>query len=347
MSDSTTLHWQNLPASALSGDLAASWDALNTARGDLPFLAAYFIVAALQKFGSGQERLLVAHDDQEPVAMLVLRQKRFFEWETFQPSQLPLGAWVARKEIPLIEVAGSCQRNLSGLCLLFGITQIDPLLAPRPADTDNSLSTDYIDTAWVEIEGDFTAYWNARGKNLRKNMKKQRAKLAADGITLSLRRLTNTAEMADAVAHYGMLESNGWKAEQGTAVHRDNTQGRFYTVMLENACLKGDGLIYEYNFGDKTVAMNLCLIHNDTLIVLKTTYDETINKEFSPAFLLRQETLRLLFSEHRIKRMEFFGKVKEWHTRWTDKQRTIYHLTVFRWGWLKKLLFFKKFYHLK
>jgi hypothetical protein len=34
------LRWQNLPASALGGDLAVSWDVLNAARGDLPFLSA-------------------------------------------------------------------------------------------------------------------------------------------------------------------------------------------------------------------------------------------------------------------------------------------------------------------
>lgn len=332
------LRWQNLPASALSGDLAASWDALNAERGDLPFLAAYCIVAALKEFGDGQERLLLAHDAQGPAAILVLRQKRFFEWETFQPSQLPLGAWVARKEIPLVEVARSCQRHLPGLCLLLGITQIDPLLALRTPDADSSLSTDYIDTAWVEIEGDFAAYWNARGKNLRQNMKKQRAKLAAEGVVTSVRCLTNAADIAEAIVHYGDLESSGWKAQQGTAIHRDNAQGRFYTAILERACHQGEGLAYEYAFNGKVVVVELCLRRGATLVVLKTTYDESI-KAFSPAFLLRQEELEQLFAEHRIQRMEFFGKVMEWHTRWTDQQRMIYHLTVFRWGWLKKLRF--------
>ncbi|MCC8998086.1 MAG: GNAT family N-acetyltransferase [Candidatus Contendobacter sp.] len=336
MSDFVPLHWQNLPASALSGDLAASWDALNTARGDLPFLAAYCIVAALKEFGDGQERLLLAHDAQGPAAMLVLRQKRFFEWETFQPSQLPLGAWVARKEIPLVEVARSGQRHLPGLCLLFGITQIDPLLALRTPDTDNSLSTDYIDTAWVEIEGDFAAYWNARGKNLRQNMKKQRAKLAAEGIATSVRCLTNAADIAEAIGHYGELESSGWKAQQGTAIHRDNAQGRFYTAILERACQQSEGLVYEYAFDGKVVVVELCLRRGATLVVLKTTYDESI-KVFSPAFLLRQEELEQLFAERRIQRVEFFGKVMEWHTRWTENNRTLYHLTVFRWAWLKAL----------
>lgn len=330
------LRWQNLPASALDGDLAAAWDALNADRGDLPFLSAYVMIPALKHFGSGKERLLVGHDAQGPATMLILQQKRFFEWNTFQPSQIPLGAWVARKDLSLLEITRDCQRNLPGPCLILGITQIDPLLAARDRDAGDSLSTDYIDTAWVEIGGDFATYWNLRSKNLKKNMKRQRVKLGVEGISTSTRCLTNTTEMADAVTRYGSMESAGWKGQQGTAVHRDNAQGRFYTTILGQACLQGEGQVYEYALNDRVVAMNLCLRRGDTLVVLKTAYEEAI-QSLSPAFLLRQEQLEHLFGEGRIKRMEFFGKVMEWHTRWTDKRRTIYHLTVFRWGIIKKL----------
>ncbi|HRF44119.1 MAG TPA: GNAT family N-acetyltransferase [Candidatus Competibacteraceae bacterium] len=330
------LRWQNLPASALDGDLAASWDALNADRGDLPFLSAYVMVPALKEFGHGQERLLVGSDAQGPAAMLILWQKRFFEWQTFQPSQIPLGAWVARKELSLLEITRSVQRSLPGPCLMLGVTQVDPLLAARDADTGDSLSTDYIDTAWVDVAGDFAGYWSGRGKNLRQNMKKQRNKLVAEGIATTFRCLAKSEEMADAIACYGALESAGWKAQQGTAIHPDNAQGRFYTAVLEQACARNEGWVYEYAFNDKSVAVNLCVRRGETLVIFKTTYDETI-KTFSPAFLLLQEALERLFAEGRIRRVEFFGKVMEWHTRWTEKSRTLYHLTVFRWGWLKRL----------
>jgi hypothetical protein len=166
-------------------------------------------------------------------AMLILWRKRFFEWQTFQPSQIPLGAWVVRKELPLLDVARSVQRSLPGLCLIFGVTQI-------------------------------------------------------------------------------------------------------YTAILAQACSRHEGLVYTYAFNDQPVAVNLCVQRGATLIILKTTYDETI-KTFSPAFLLLQEALEPLFTEQHIRRMEFFGKVMEWHTRWTDNSRTLYHLTVFRWGGLKAL----------
>lgn len=330
------LHWQNLPASALSGELAYCWDYLNASRGDLPFLAAYAILTALNAFGCGRERLLFAQDAQGPAAMLILWRKRFFEWQTFQPSQIPLGAWVARKELSLLDVARSCQRSLPGVCLIIGVTQIDPLLEPRDRDTNDSLSTDYIDTAWVNIEGNYVDYWSSRGKNLRQNMKKQRNKLAAEGIATTLRYLTKSEDMANAVSSYGSLESAGWKAKQGTAIHRNNVQGCFYTAILEKACAQHEGLVCEYAFNDQLIAINLCMLRGETLIILKTTYDEKI-KMFSSAFLLMQEMLEQLFAERRIRRVEFFGKIMEWHTRWTENSRTLYHMTVFRWKWVKRM----------
>ncbi len=55
-----------------------------------------------------------------------------------------------------------------------------------------------------------------------------------------------------------------------------------------------------------------------------------------PAFLMREDAFRGLFAAGRIKRIEFFGKLMEWHTRWTDNARTLYHVNYFRWGWLRR-----------
>lgn len=48
--------------------------------------------------------------------------------------------------------------------------------------------------------------------------------------------VTDPAGVAAALADYGALESAGWKAGTGTAIHPDNAQGRFYRRMLEAFC---------------------------------------------------------------------------------------------------------------
>jgi CelD/BcsL family acetyltransferase involved in cellulose biosynthesis len=332
------IRWKNLAASALAQDaqLLQAWDQLNAERGSLPFLASDATVSALSILGDGTERLLVGTVDATVVAMFLLSPQGKLQWRTFQPSQVPLGAWVAKAELELLSLARSLLRGPLGFCLGLSITQVDPLVASRAADASDTQTLDYIDTGWIDIEGTFDEYWAARGKNLRQNMRKQRVKLAADGVTLTMQVLRNHADMAPAIAGYGKLESAGWKAQSGTAIHPDNAQGRFYRELLEHASLRGEAAVYQYMFDDRVVAMNLCLLSQGTLVVLKTTYDESI-KTLSPAFLLREEELQDIYRQGQIKRMEYFGKVMDWHTKLTDKKRTVYHLTAYRWPFIKKL----------
>lgn len=332
------LRWQNLAAGALRDDagLSAQWNRLNAQRGDLPFLGAEALGIALEVFGTGRERLLVGHQEDTVAAMLLLVPDGGLRWRTFQPSQIPLGAWVASPGLSADEVARSLVKGPLGLCLAVSLTQVDPLFAPRGADTAACAHADYIDTGWVELEGSFEQYWAARGKNLRQNMRKQRNKLAAEGIATSMRVWTQPEQMAPALARYGALESAGWKAAHGTAIGADNDQGRFYRALFESAAQRGEAIVYEYLFDERSVAINLCLRRGDVLVVLKTTYDESI-KLFSPAFLLREEELQTLFAEGSIRRIEYYGRLMDWHTKLTDRKRTLYHLTAYRWPIVKRL----------
>lgn len=332
------IHWQNLPASTLwsTPELLSEWDRLNTERADLPFMTATAVSNALKVFGAGTERLLVGREAGAVSAMLLVVSSGFLQWRTFQPSQLPLGTWVAIKELTPTAIARSLVRGPLGLCLGFSMTQVDPLLAQRDDDQTDTKHMDYIDTGWIDILGTFDDYWAARGKNLRQNMRKQRNKLATEGTLIQMRILTAPEDMAGAIARYGVLESSGWKASEGTAIHPDNPQGQFYIHLLQNAAKHGEAAVYEYFFNDKTVALNLCVRRSDTLVVLKTTYDESI-KNYSPAFLLSEDTLGDIFGQGTIKRLEYYGRMMEWHTRWTSSKRTLYHLTCYRWPWLKNL----------
>lgn len=338
MSTKLQIRWENFAASALQPNvkLSQDWDRLNAERRNLPFMTSDAIRSALNILGDSTERLLVGYADTNVVAMFLLTPQGKFQWRTFQPSQVPLGAWVARADLDLMSLTRSLVRGPLGFCLALSITQVDPLVASRAEDTPDTQTLDYIDTGWIDIEGTFEDYWAARGKNLRQNMRKQRVKLAADGVKLTMQVLREHADMAPAIANYGKLESAGWKAQSGTAIHPDNAQGRFYRELLEHASLRGEAAVYQYLFDDRVVAMNLCLLSQGTLVVLKTTYDESI-KTLSPAFLLREEELQDIYREGQIKRMEYFGKVMDWHTKLSDKKRTVYHLTAYRWPFVRKL----------
>ncbi|MBB3193501.1 GNAT family N-acetyltransferase [Roseateles terrae] len=308
--------------------------------GGLPFLESAFLQPLLAAFGTGHELLALRGPVQAPTAAALLTKGGRGQWTTFQPSQLPLGAWLSESGAALEPLAAELARALPGLTLAVGLTQLDSLYHPRPADTARWRGQDYIDTAWVDIDGPFEAYWEARGKNLRQNIRKQQKKLEASGIQTRLECLTHPDDVAPALAHYGRLEASGWKGNEGTAIAPGHPQYAFYLRMLQNFCRLGRARLYQYRFNDEVVAMDLCILGGDCIVILKTAYDEA-HKAVSPSTLMRQQQFEEMFSEAAaggpVRRIEFYGKVMEWHTRWTAEARSVYHGTCYRWGWVQSL----------
>lgn len=315
---------------------AAGWDALQCATTNTPFLESLFLRPLLEEFGSGREVLAVHRSDGEIDAATILHPVGRGMWETFQPSQLPLGPWVAMAGIDLAQRMRSLLAALPGFGLGLGLTQLDPRLQPRPAERRDLRLLDYVSTSYIDISGTFETYWEGRGKNLRQNSRKQRNKLQAEGIEPRLECVVGTDHVATALRDYGQLESVGWKAGTGTAIHPDNAQGRFYRRMLENFYAAGRGRIYRYHFGEKVVSMDLCIDNGPLVVVLKTAYDESY-RAVSPSTLMRQDEFKNWWDEGRYGRIEFYGKTMEWHTRWTEAERGLYHATVYRWPVLRSL----------
>lgn len=332
------MNWELHPAKRFD-ELAPRWNELAARSLSLaPFLHADFFAAALRIFGSGRELVAFGRtSDGAEVAAIVCRD-RAGVWRTFQPSQIPLGAWVAtRSDIQWDRAVTALLRRLPGLPLRFGVTQQDPALVDRPSGP-RAGSIDYIDTAWVDVHGPFEQYWEARGKNLRQNMRKQRRRLGEMGIDPVLRVRTDPSDIADGVAAYGRLESRGWKAAHGTAVAPDNEQARFYTEALTALARRGEAAVYELWLDDRHVASDITIRSAQTLVILKTTYDETVDRQFSPALLLREQYFPQLFNSRQVQRIEFYGRLMPWHLQWSSGQRTLFHVNVDRMPGLSRLL---------
>ena len=330
------MKWHTLPAARFP-ECAERWTTLH-ARGPASVLLAHDFVAPLvAQFAPPDALLAWCEQDGVTLAIAVLRRSGRGAWSTLQPAQAPLGLWLQDPQAPLAPLLEGLLRALPGLPLVLGLTQLDPQLQPRPESGPQLRTLDYIATARVTLGGGFEAYWNARGKNLRSNLRKQRARLERDGIAARLEVVRDPAAMAEAVAQYGQLESAGWKAGQGTAVHADNAQGRCYRALFETLAARGAASVCRYWFDERLVAMDLCVQDDDAIVVLKTAYDESVDGGLSPALLMREEATRRLFGEACLARIEFYGRVMEWHLRWTDEVRTMYHINYYRWPALRRL----------
>jgi CelD/BcsL family acetyltransferase involved in cellulose biosynthesis len=301
------------------------WDNLNRRNANTPLLSSNFVAPLIKYFANGREKLVIHGNPEQPDAMTILTKPKFAVWETLQPSQAPLGLWIQDQKIPTANLLSELRKKLPFPTLLVGVTQQDPDLLLRPENQKGLSTLNYIQTARVTICGTFAEYWGQRGKNLRQNLNRQRNRLQREGVKATLKTLTETESIESAIQEYGKLESVGWKNAGGTAINIDNTQGKFYLDMLSNFSKIKNTLIFQYYYDQKLVATDLCIKDQQSLIILKTTYDETITTS-SPAMLMRQDAFEYIFENNLVSKIEFYGKVMDWHTKWSDEIRVLYHV---------------------
>jgi len=295
-----------------------------------------FIRAALGQLLHGKHRLAAGYEGDKLVAAGIFVRLGVGRWSTFQPSQLPLGAWLMAPGLDMEPALGSLCRALPGTALMISLTQQDPQTHPRLEGSDTLQTLDYINTAWVEVRGSFEEFWEARGKNLRQNLRKQRRKIEGEGHVLSVDIATEPERVAALFSDYASLESRGWKSRQGTAVTAESEQGRFYGDALQNFAQSGRAMCLALRLDGAPIAVDLCVRSADSLVILKTTYDEE-RKALSPGQLLHEEAFRHFFALPGLRRVEFFGRIMEWHTRWTESSRSLFHVNYYRWGALQSL----------
>lgn len=303
------------------------WDTINQNDMDVPVLNSAFFAYGLDNFSTGVEKLAILGSPDNPDALAIVSPRKMVLWDTFQPSQSPLGAWICKPEFKsrMEELLASLARALPRLVFRVGISQQDPAIIARPATSKRLSTLDYIETGRIDTRQTFDEYWQSRGKNLRHNMKRQKNRLVKEGVKTRLEVLSAPENVAQAIKDYGELESLGWKAEGNTAISPDNAQGTFYTALLEDFCRRGNGLIFRYFYDERLTACDLCVIQGGMLVILKTTYDEG-QKTSSPAMLMRTEAFPSIFARDEITSIEFYGKAMDWHRKWTSDFRTLYHI---------------------
>jgi hypothetical protein len=333
--------WEFQPATASFEEIRNDWDALNQRIGNHILLDSGFVAPLLRHFREG-EVLLGSSDDAEAPGMALLVPRGTGRWETFQPSQAPIGLMLLGSPNAAGNSLTRITRALPGYAFQLSVLQQDPDYSPFVLNLNSGVfeRLDYIQTARITLEGTFEDYWKTRGTNFRHNLARRRRRLAEKGYTIELIEIRSPNEVETAIREYGNLESQGWKGRDGTAVAIDNAQGRFYRDVFQYFCARGEAVIFQLRFNGRVASSDLCLMRDGVMIVLKTAYDEQLN-DYSPAFMMREEILQRTFAERKVRKIEFYGRVMEWHTRWSKEIRTLYHVNCFRHRWvvpLKKLV---------
>lgn len=304
------------------------WDALNTSSLNLPVLHSNFVEPLITSFFKGKEYLALGFEDNKLVASGFFEKVGQFQWSSVMPSQAPITLWLHQDHALASKDIAGLARSLPGIVLTIDFLQMDSRdLTLEPESAFQVMP--YITTGNRPIPKDFDSYFASLGKNMRQNYNKvlNRAERAGDELAYEV--ISTPEGVKEAVKIYGDIESKGWKSEHGTAISPENDQGRFYSEMLSRLAEKNQACCWFYKINQQIVAVDLCVMQSNTLIILKTTYDEAFSKQ-SPALQLKVDMLRYYSNnDTSIENMEFYGRVMQWHTRLNSDTRALQHITWF------------------
>jgi len=318
--------------------LAEKWQALCDSTLRTPLLSAAFVDTALRHFGGGDELVCIAETASGVVAATVVQKKNALVWQTFQPSQMPLGPWLQNPQADLAQLANSLLRKLPLPAMVLGLTQIDPDFYPRPA-ASASVCIDSITTGRVELPQEWDQFLNS--ESIRKNPKPWSALMRRlrnarrDYGDVSLHVETSAEEARECVMNYALMESRGWKGAAGTALAPDNAQARFYAELMARLAECDSARMYTLKFGDIPVARQLALAGENFLVLLKTTYDPDF-REYGPGLILKYLLLQDLYRSEKIRVVEIYGRFNESQKLWVSATRGIYHANFYRFALIKE-----------
>lgn len=333
----TLMKWSFRSAFDTFEAASAEWDSLNRSQHDHILLDSGFVAPLLHYFGPRNVQLGTSCNSAAPGMVLVIR-KSLGLWETFQPSQAPLGLFVAASRE---EPAKYFPEMLSGLpnsAMQLSVLQQDPDFCPlSPQLASRRVEPfPFLDTARLTLQGTFEEYWASRNDDLRRNLMRRMRRLEKQGSRLEMATLTDPGQVADAIRQYGRIEAQGWKGRAGTAITEDNDQAHFYRDVMQHFCARGEGFIYQVRLDGRLIASEMFIGRKGMLVGLKTTFDESL-REISPGFLMKYLIIRQLFSEREFRTIEFYGRLKDWHSKWATDIRPMFHFNYFRYAWIRSL----------
>lgn len=319
--------WVLHPLDRSLGTHASRWQALNERGfGNHPLLQAELVDQLLRRFGAGDEHLCECVENGAPIAMAILRPKGRLVWSSFQPSQSQIGLNLLHHATDLQGLFKALPWSVAQLDLLCQdplLTSGDGLLEPLGHVQNHAR------TAWIDLAGSWDGYLAGRSKNLRANLRRYEHRLEAEGLPARFVCHTAAADVHAGVLRYAELEGRGWKAAAGTALGSFDAQLAFYTALLELAAARGQARVYELYLGEQLAASRLTITNHDTLVVLKTSYEESLAR-LAPGRLHLLRLLQEEFNAQQFNRIELYTNATADTAAWCTGTRWIRHLSVLR-----------------
>jgi hypothetical protein len=296
------------------------------------------VCALATHFGNGKLQFAELRDGARTLAQTIVRQTATGRWTIFAPSQAPLAPLVFDRSIAGEHRATrSLLARLSPAALVLQVPYQDPTYTLLPASPDSCVAHHTLgNTMAISAPDGFEQYWATRPRDLRQNVRRYAKRAETNGLPVSFTVTDDPDSIGAAVDRFGLLESLGWKGKEGTALHPDNAQGRFYREVLTALAAKGQAKAFELRLGDRLAGSRLMIESRTMRVMLKTTYAEEL-KQYAPGRILLYMSLEKLFSDKNSPRVEFYTRANVDMLQWATDTREMHSSTIYRFPLLASL----------
>jgi CelD/BcsL family acetyltransferase involved in cellulose biosynthesis len=171
---------------------------------------------------------------------------------------------------------------------------------------------------YIEIYGDWNAYEKRLGKNLRKDISRQRRRLEKMG-HVSFEVFDGSERLDELLDEGFRVEALGWKGARETAIiSRPNTV-RFYTDIAHWAAARGWLRLIFLRLDGRSLAFQFDLGWRGNHYFLKSGFDP-VYRQFSPGKLLMHLAIKNAFSAD-FARCELLGSDEPYKLAWANSCR--------------------------
>jgi CelD/BcsL family acetyltransferase involved in cellulose biosynthesis len=326
------IRWQILPISEFPS-VAGKWQDLCDRSLHSPLLSSAFVEVALAHFGQGNELICFGETKYGVIAAAILQSKNRLVWETFKPSQMPMGAWLMLPQLDFSSLLQSCLEALPFSTLMLGVLEVDSLFFRQPTGP-RILSLDSLVTGEIVLPDSLSKYLGTLEQKPLSGLMRRRRKAEKEIGTLSLTTQLSSASAEVFVNQFAEMESRGWKGDVNTALVPGDTQSKFYIDLMHRFGMSGQARMFTLKMGERNVAAQIAIVANDVLYLLKTTYDPSL-RNLGPGILLHYFITEYCYEQSiSFKRIELYGPLNESQKIWISGTRKIYHLNAYRSGLL-------------
>jgi CelD/BcsL family acetyltransferase involved in cellulose biosynthesis len=124
-----------------------------------------------------------------------------------------------------------------------------------------------------------------------------------------------------------LLEASAWKGQAGTAIINRPDRLAFYRTLLGRAAEAGWLQLHFLTVGGKRIAVQMALLLQKKLYILKSGYDPLF-APFTPSMLLCELLLQDAW-KHQFVEVDFLGDAERWKLNWTSQTRPHSWLFIF------------------